>query len=300
MMLEEYFRGHVMKMTAAPQDWFDKASDFGTRFVYDAAEPQRFGRALFDLSVGFRRWRLAAALARQDIRNRYRGSVLGPLWLTLSTAVMFLGLGILYSAIFKEPLATYLPYLAASLIVWNVINQVVSEGCTNLISAKGMIHQLSLPYTIHTLRAVFRNLIVAAHNLPLLVIVLAVCRSIPRMEGAVAIFGLLLLTVNAFSAISLLGMLCARFRDLGQVVTNLMQLAFFMTPIIWKADSLGRHAVWLALNPFYSSIEVVRGPLLGLNVPLSIWFFAVLYTAGFFAISFAFFVRFRDRIAFWI
>ena len=43
--------------------------------------------------------------ARLDIRNRYRGSVLGPFWLTLSTAVMVGGLGLLYSSLFKLPLA---------------------------------------------------------------------------------------------------------------------------------------------------------------------------------------------------
>jgi lipopolysaccharide transport system permease protein len=288
-------------MIAVAQGSIDTAAgDAGTRFVYTAAEPRRLGRALSDLSAGLRRWRLAGALARQDIRNRYRGSMLGPLWLTLSTALMFLGLGFLYSLVFRQNLATYLPYLAVGLIIWNLINQVVAEACTNLISAKGMIQQLPLPYTIHTLRAVFRNIIVAAHNLPLLIIVLAICHALPGTKGVVAIFGLLLLIVNAFSVSSLLGMLCARFRDLGQVVSSLMQFAFFMTPIIWYESSLGHYAVWLALDPFYPSIETVRGPLLSTSVPASIWLLAMLYTAGLFVVSFVFFARFRDRIAFWV
>jgi lipopolysaccharide transport system permease protein len=290
-----------MKIIAATQSSIDTvASDFRTCFVYIAAEPRRLGRALSDLSGGLRRWRLAAALARQDIRNRYRGSVLGPLWLTLSTALMFLGLGVLYSLVFHQALASYLPYLAVGLIVWNLINQMVSEACTNLISAKGLIQQLPLPYTTHTLRVVFRNIIVSAHNLPLLIMLLAVCHALPGMKGAVAIFGLLLLIFNAFSATCLLGMLCARFRDFGQVVSSLMQFAFFMTPIIWNENSIGSYAEWLKLNPFYVTIAVVRGPLLGVSVPGSTWLLAMLDAAGLFAVSFAFFARFRDRIAFWV
>ena len=91
-------------------------------YVFDARQPRRRAAALEDLATGLRRWRLPAALARLDIRNRYRGSVLGPFWLTLSTAVMVVGLGLLYSSLFKMELANYLPFIAVSLIVWNMIS----------------------------------------------------------------------------------------------------------------------------------------------------------------------------------
>ena len=53
--------------------------------LVDAAQPRRVARALEDLSLGLSRWRLAMALGQLDIRNHYRGSVLGPMWLTLSS-----------------------------------------------------------------------------------------------------------------------------------------------------------------------------------------------------------------------
>ena len=270
------------------------------RLDYDAAAPRRLDRAATDLSIGFRRWRLAAALARLDIRNRYRGSVLGPFWLTLSTGIMLAGLGILYSALMHETLRSYLPFLSVSIITWNLISQVVTDATTSLISAEGMIRQIPLPYTTHALRGVFRNIIIAAHNLPLIVIVLLICRVWPGPEAALVLFGLLILGINAFAASLLFGMLCARFRDLGQIVASVMQLAFFMTPILWKPTSLGSRAVWLAFDPFYPIMQVVRGPLLGSGAPPLIWLEAGVYTAAFFAISFGFFLRFRSRIAFWV
>ena len=103
---------------------------------------------------GCGRWRLPAALARLDIRNRYRGSVLGPFWLTLSTAVMVVGLGLLYSSLFKMALADYLPFLAVSLIVWNTINQIVTDACTSLTSAEGIIRQM--PAALLRARAALR------------------------------------------------------------------------------------------------------------------------------------------------
>src|SRR3712207_5332078 len=140
-------------------------------YVCDASDPRRLERALEDLATGFRRWRLPAALARLDIRNRYRGSVLGPFWLSLSTAIMVVALGLLYATLFALPVSEYLPYLAVSLIVWNLVSQVVTEGCTSLTSSEGVIRQLTLPYTVHALRCVLRNVAAAAHSLPLIVAV---------------------------------------------------------------------------------------------------------------------------------
>ena len=101
--------------------------------VRDAANPRKLARAVDDLALGVGRWRLPLALARMDIRNRYRGSVLGPFWLTLSTAVMLVSLGFLYSQLFKLELRQYLPYLSVSLITWNVIAGMVNEGSNSLI-----------------------------------------------------------------------------------------------------------------------------------------------------------------------
>ncbi|MGH7044533.1 MAG: ABC transporter permease [Acetobacteraceae bacterium] len=274
--------------------------DLGVCLYYDAAAPRRRARAFADLDVGLRRWRLASALAWLDIRNRYRGSVLGPFWLTLSTGLMLAGLGILYSALLHETLRSYLPFLSISLIVWNMISQVVTDASTSLISAEGMIRQLPLPYTTHALRCVFRNVIISAHNLPLIVIVMVICRVFPGAGVGLVVVGLAILGINALAAALLLGMLCARFRDLGQIVINVMQLAFFMTPILWKPDSLGSVARWLVFDPFYVIMQVVRGPLLDAGAPPLIWIMALAYTVAFCGMSFAFFVRFRGRIAFWV
>ncbi len=272
----------------------------GPRIIFDVAEPRRLERAMTDLSIGLRRWRLALTLAWLDIRNRYRGSVLGPFWLTLSTGLMLGGMGFLYSVLFHETLRSYLPFLAVSMIVWNLISQVVSDATGSLIAAEGMIRQSPLPYTIHALRCVFRNVIIAAHNLPLIAIVLVICEVVPGPEIALVVPGLAILALDGLAAALLLGMLCARFRDLGQIVASAMQLAFFMTPIFWKPTSLGHYQSLLLLDPFYVLMQVVRGPLLGSGAPPLIWLSALAYTSLFCIVSFSFFVRFRGRIAFWV
>jgi lipopolysaccharide transport system permease protein len=265
----------------------------------NARDPQRGGRAMADLATGFASWRLAWALARLDLRNRYRGSVIGPFWVTLSTAVMVVGLGLLYSQLLRQDITLYLPHLAVSLIVWNTIAALVPDATTCLTSAEGVIRQLPLPLTTHALRSLFRNALSAAHSLPLIVVVFAAMGHWPGLEAVLALPGLVLLGINALAASIFLGMVCARFRDIGQIVTNVMQLAFFMTPVIWKADLLSNPSL-LLLNPFYPMLEVIRGPLVEGGVSLTVWGMALLYTAIHCTVASIFFIRFRSRVAFWV
>ena len=266
----------------------------------DADDPRNFDRAVGDLAAGLRRWRLAWALAWLDIRNRYRGSVLGPFWMTASTAVMVCGIGLLYATLFKMSLTEYLPWLAVSLLVWNTMNQTVVDSCTSFVASEGVIRQMPLPYTVHVLRFVIRNAIAAAHSLPLIAVVLALTGAIPGPEALLAIPGLVLIAINSCAVGLFLGMICARFRDIPQIVANVMQLAFFLSPVLWKPQLLGAGAAWLPLNPFFALIETVRGPLVEGGASFVIWGAALAYTALSCTLAMIFFVRFRGRIAFWV
>ncbi|HEY4253841.1 MAG TPA: ABC transporter permease, partial [Roseomonas sp.] len=210
--------------------------------VFDAARPERRARALADLLEGLARWRLAWALARNDIRHRYRGSVLGPLWITLSLAVMLLAMGLLYANLFKMELHNYMPWLAVSLIVWGLISQVMLEACTCFTAAEGVVHRFPLPYTLYALRSVMRNMLIAAHHLPLIAAVMLVFGIAPSWSILLLPLGVLLFTVNAVAVSVLLGMICARFRDVAPIMGSVIQIVFFVTPIIWKPELLGENS----------------------------------------------------------
>ena len=266
----------------------------------DAANPRHTERALADLRDGLSQWRLALALARLDLRNRYRGSVLGPLWMSLSTLIMLIGLGLLYGALFKFKLSNYLPHLAVSLIVWQWMAGFINDSCATLTSAEGVIRQMRLPYTLHALRVAFRNTLVAAHSLPLIPIVFLIFGQVPGPEALLAIPGLVLIGINMLAGGLLLGMVCARFRDIPPIVANVVQLAFFVSPILWKPELLGDAMVWMAFNPFYALLETVRGPLLEGGGPPLAWLAAIFYTTLHVVLAGFLFARFRSRIAFWV
>lgn len=295
--------GHFTRLSALGTSVYSLPSMVQTSpvsFEHDAAHPRRGERARQDIAEGFKRWRLAWALARTDITHRYRGSVLGPLWVTISTAVMLVSLGFLYAKLFQIEVGVYLPWLAVSLIVWNMISQAVTESCYSITSAESVVRQMPLPYSVHALRTVFRNAVVSAHNLPLIAVVFLIFGVAPGWGALMAIPGLILLAINVFWASLLLGMLCARFRDIPPIVGSVMQIAFFLTPVIWKPELIKESQVFLPLNPFFAVMETMRGPLMGTGASLSVWIAAVVYTAIVWVVAQAFFTRFRNRVAFWV
>lgn len=257
--------------------------------------------AALDVREGFRLWRLFARLGWLDIRLRYRGSLLGPFWLTLSTGVMVAALGVLYSALFKMDLREYIPFLALSMVLWGYLSAVVGDACYCFTHAEGMIRSIRMPYTLYAARTVVRNLLVLAHNVVVIVAVYVVFEVWPGWQALWALPGLAVWVVDGLAACMLLGSLCARFRDIPPIVGSLMQIAFFITPVIWKPELLqGDQAGWLPYNPFYTVLEIVRGPLLGQAAGVGIWTSALVYSALLLVVAWLVFSRVRARLAFWV
>jgi lipopolysaccharide transport system permease protein len=256
--------------------------------------------AFRDLADGLRLWRLACTLAWLDIRLRYRGSMLGPFWLTLSTALMVGSLGVLYATLFHIDVHDYLPFLALSQVLWGFLSTLVLEAGTCFTQAEGLIRAVRMPFTLHAVRLLVRNVLVLAHNIVVIVAVFAVFSIWPGWHALLAVPGLAIWGVDAMAVALLLGAFCARFRDIGPIIGSVMMIAFFLTPVIWQPDQLGRHAVLLPFNPFYALLEIVRGPLLGHLPSTHTWLAAVLYSMALCAASWALFTRARGRVAFWV
>ncbi len=254
-----------------------------------------------DLAEGFALWRLALSLGWLDIKLRYRGSALGPLWLTLSGAIMVASMGLIYGRLFGIVLRDYLPFLALSMILWqSFIGGLTGEACTVFLEAEQTIRAMRMPFTVQVLRCVTRNAIVLAHNLVVPVGVFAIYRAWPGLTALLSLPGLVLWVADGIAACFLLGSLCARFRDIPPIVGSVMQIAFYITPIVWKPSQLGAHGWWLPLNPFDTLLETVRSPLLGVPAGLVTWGSALGYSVLLWLAALMIFTRARPRLAFWV
>lgn len=255
--------------------------------------------ALRDIIQGFSRHQLWRTLAWNDIRQRYRRSLIGPLWLTLSMGIMVAALGFLYATIFRQPLDEYLPYLAVGLILWTFLSSLIIEGCNTFIAASGIIRQVSSPLTTHVYFLVWRNTIVFFHNFAIYVIVIIVFQINPGYNILYALPAVALYIIIGLWTSLLLGILCARFRDIAMMIGSLVQIMFFFTPVIWSADIIPDRQWVVEFNPFFHLIEIARAPLLGNTPRWESWVISAVITLIGITITFGFFRRYRSRVVYW-
>jgi lipopolysaccharide transport system permease protein len=256
--------------------------------------------AIADVAGGLASWRIWTKLGWNDILQRYRRSFLGPLWLTASMAIMVIALGVVYAEIFKTSLQDFMPFLCVGLLIWNLISSVLTEAGGLFTGAESYIKQVRLPYSLYAFRFMWSKIIVFGHNLAIYFGILFYFELWPGPAALYALPGFATLVANGIFVATYLGIISARFRDVPQITASLVQIAFFVTPIMWKPEFLGDRHLVAMLNPFFHLIEIVRAPLLGEIPALDHYIAVALVTAVNALLAGFFFVRYRARISFWV
>jgi ABC-type polysaccharide/polyol phosphate export permease len=258
-------------------------------------------KASFDLTEGIGLFPIWWGLAWLEIKQRYSRSVIGPFWITLSTGVMVAAMGPLYGALLGQNVAGYIQHLAVSLIIWNFISGSINDAGNAFVGAEGYIKQISLPLSVYVLKLIARNSLMLGHNFAVVFVVLYFLP--PKNLELIWLtpIGLILVVGNLFWLALLLGMFSARFRDIPQLVSNIVQVAFFLSPIIWSAEMLPPSRRYLAdFNPLFHFIEIVRAPLLGEPLHLISWIVVTAFLLIGSAVTFMLFARFRARVPYWL
>jgi len=259
--------------------------------------------AFRDFKDGLCQWRIWLMLAYQDIKLRYLRSILGPFWITLSMAISVYSMGFLYSHLFHTDLQSYFPFLVGGMITWTLISTLVTELTDAFSTSANLLKQIKLPYSLYIHRIVTRNIIIFFHNMLVIVPILAIFHQVAKVNwNTLFLFvGLFVLYINAIFYGLTLAMIGSRYRDISQIVKSLIQVVFFLTPVMWKPDVLPPSKRFIALyNPFSSFIEIIRAPLTG-NLPAFhdlLMVFGVTLIGIF--ICYYLFVRYRARIVYWL
>lgn len=256
----------------------------------------------YEIVAALRNYYVALVFGWQDVAQRYRRSKVGAFWITISVGVMIATLSFLFGALFRLPLQQFLPYVAIGLIVWNFIASVVNEGCTTFIESAGMILQVRLPLFTHIMRVVWRNLIIFGHNLVIVPLVLLGVQLTPTLTSLLAVPGFAILLLNVSWIALILAILCARYRDITQAIQNLMQIAFFLTPIFWMPHSISERVprAFLEFNPFFHLISLVREPLLGRPPSVSNWLISIGFALLGWTVAVMFLRRYGKRVPYWL
>lgn len=236
-----------------------------------------------------------------DVVCQYRRSRIGPFWETVNIAVMISGLSLISAGLFGGNVTDQVGYIGIGIIVWSLISSVVLEGCTTFVRNAPQIHASNISVDLYIGRTVFKTFITFGHQFILYVFALLL-GFVPLVgTSLLALAGLLLLLINAYWIVTLLGFLCARFRDLEPIVRNLLQLSFLVTPVFWNDQQMaGQHRYLVDYNPLYHFIALIRMPLLGEVPSAKSYIVALLITVVGYVASYVVYQRMRRQLAFFV
>jgi ABC-2 type transport system permease protein len=289
----------------APADRKVHALDMGAEPV--VSDSRSFKRAIGDLRSGLSHRELWLQLAWQDIKQRYRRSVIGPFWITIATGVQAVAMGLLYSVLLDIELKTFLPHVTVGLIVWALISGAILEGSDVFIANEGLIKYLPSALSVHVFRMVWRLLLFFGHNMVIYLIMVAVFRPPISMSILLAVPAMALIVVNAVWIALVAGIFATRYRDISPILNSMVLLLFFMTPIVWTTQGLidrggeaARRAKLVEVNPLFHYLEIVRAPLLGEPIVLYHWLIVLACTAVGWALALVALRNYRARVPYWV
>jgi len=216
-----------------------------------------------DILAGFLKWRVILFISLTDLRAKYRRTLLGPLWIVIGLAAGSVGLGFLWSVLWDMPTEEILPRITVGFLVWIFISTSIVEGSNSLISQEIIIKNIALPFSFFPLLCLCRQIINFCHSL-LIIIVLYIFYPPDEYINLLWFIPALILTLTTmFLVMFLLSVLSARFRDIPPLISAIMPMLFFLSPVLFRiqqAESLS----WLMwLNPLTYVITLLRDPLLG-------------------------------------
>jgi lipopolysaccharide transport system permease protein len=186
-----------------------------------------------------------------------------------------------------------------SVTIWNFISSSLSESCYTMISAGGMIKAVDMPILIHVMRMVQRNLIIFLHNMAIVPVFWLIFPWRLGFGALLCLPGLAIVYAFVVGASTIISMVCVRYRDVPPLVSALLQLLFFISPIIWLPSHIRGGALIVALNPIAYLLKITRDPIMGNTLDLMDWIGAVGCVAPLTAAMIYVYTRYRSRVVYW-
>lgn len=203
-------------------------------------------------------------MGTQDVKARFRRSLLGPLWIFLNLGLMMLAVGLIFGRLFHQPMAEFLPFLSLGLVIWGAIGSALGEGALTFVNAEGYIKQFSFPKAIYIFRTLISIHIVFLVGLIVYFLVAASYGRLNILGVAYAVPGFFLFVLINFSHAVICAHLGAKFRDVPHMVGAAFQMLFYVTPVMYTVEMLKSRQLDFIykFNPLYYMIEVIRLPML--------------------------------------
>jgi ABC-type polysaccharide/polyol phosphate export permease len=250
---------------------------------------------------------LLATLTARELKARYRGSVLGFLWSLANPLLLLAIYTFVFNVIFRPRVPGIEPYalfVVCGLFPWIWLATSALEGSMSLVVNSGLIRKAVFPAELLPMVAVLANGVHLLLAVPILAAGLAAARLLGYMVGGSA--ALLLPAVLALQLPMIAGLavgaaaLTVYFKDMRDLLANLLNLLFFVTPILYSVESLrGRQFFYamVQMNPFTPFTRAYQQILFFGQLPTSSqWLQMALVSAAAWAVGAGLFERLRETL----
>ena len=210
------------------------------------------------------------SLVRNDLRTRYRGSVLGIGWSLLHPLLMTAIICTAFGTLFNADLYHYIPFLMAGLTAWQYLVNGATQGAQCFFQGEAYIRQHPAPLAIYPLRATLGHAFHYSVALTLVLVLGCILRGPPGWGPLLSLVPtVLMLHVLGWSLATLLGLITVRFRDTHHISELGFQALFYLTPVIYEPHLLSQRGLgWLlGCNPVVPFLTLLRQPILYHEVP---------------------------------
>lgn len=206
-------------------------------------------------------------LTSASLKQRYRRTFAGFLWVVLSPIVMFTVQATIFKFVMRIEIEHYFLFLVSGLLPWIFINSTISMCTTTFVNTGMLLKSYKLNPYVFLIANILDNFINFITSFIIILIPILILTDAPN----VSVLGLLLAPVNcillfcgATFSVSILAVFHVFYRDTAFVVQFIMSILFFLTPIFYPVELIPETIRWTVnLNPFYLMIDPFRQSLMG-------------------------------------
>ena len=238
-----------------------------------------------------------------DFAVQYRKTMIGPVWVLLGPTLFISTLGVLFSEVSNVDANQFIPHLAIGLITWTLVSGFITGSTTVFQRSRAQIMQGGMSLLDIVAVDVMRTVLHFLHQIVIILVIFFYYDLTWTLHSWVSLLGLVILIANGTWLTMFLGIVGARYRDLSEVVTAVMRIAFLATPIIWlpaERGSGGIMGAFLTFNPLYHFLDIVRAPLLGQSIAPLTWIVVGTITVIGFLVTIVFYRRLGFRVPLWV
>lgn len=217
---------------------------------------------------------LAFSFAKRDFKERYVGTGLGQFWYILSPLIMIFIYTVVFSDFMKMKLNivdnayAYSIYLVPGLLAWTSFSTLISRLNTSFFEKANLIKKISVPMFVFQLSMFITETFLLFLSFSMALVFLFLVNHQISIVFLWLIPVLILQMIFAFSLGVILSLFTTFFKDLKEAIPIILQLWFWMTPIIYMREMLeNKYPFLLSFNPFYYFVSIYQDIFLYSKVP---------------------------------